>query len=89
MLCTDYFFQVLHIFIFFQLSSKMFYGRRNAALEDEQQAAWIAPLDAEGSDYEDNHEDSDDNDPPFIPDDDDLSQDEECEQPSTSRRRRG
>lgn len=74
-----------------QFSKAMFYGRRNAALEnqDMEQADWIAPLEPEGSDIEvDDPEDCDIRDPTFTPDDD-LDQDEEYEEPSTSRGRQG
>lgn len=54
-----------------------------------EQADWIAPLEPEGSDIEvDDPEDCDIRDPTFTPDDD-LDQDEEYEEPSTSRGRQG
>lgn len=72
-----------------QFTKRMFYGGRNAALEDREQAGWIAPLDAEGSDLEvDDPEDYDVNDPSFIPDND-LEEEDEFEEPSTSRCRQG
>ena len=70
------------------MNMETFYGRRNAAFEDEEQVPWVAPMDAQGSDVEVDMEDFDVDDPTFVPEED-LSQDEDSEQPSTSRSRRG
>ena len=70
------------------MNMETFYGRRNAAFEDEEQVPWVAPMDAQGSDVEVDMEDFDVDDPTFVPEED-LSQDEDSEQPSTSHSRRG
>ena len=63
----------------------MFYGRRNAALEDREEVrpGWIAPGEAEESDV-DVEVDSDCEDPTYHPDEDELAG-AEFLQPSTSR----
>ena len=64
-----------------QINGRMFYGCRNAALEIEERAAWVAPEDAAGSDVDIAADDSDD-DPDFFPDED-LAADDHFDLPNT------
>ena len=61
-----------NFFFSLQLNSRLFYGNRNAALETtEQRGRWVAPDDAENSDVDVNPlDDSDDEDPSYVPDED-------------------
>ena len=63
-----------------QINSRMFYGRRNAALEIEERAAWIAPEDAAGSDVDIAADDSDE-DPDYFPEEE-LGADDDFDLPN-------